>query len=490
MSRFNFILLFLLFSFSVYAEDIKQYEFAGSFYLKDKEQLKTQINNYLTAANLPSLKNRDIKLIITPHAGYIYSGPVAAYSYKAVENKKYTRVILLGPSHHYYFKGITIYPQGYFSTPLGNLEIDADWVKKFSHLEFAQFNKKYFWGEHSLEVQLPFVIETLKKVKIVPVLFGYLSYEEMRELGIFLSTHIDNNTLIITSTDLSHYHPYQEARKKDFRTIKFIKEKDPYSLWVDEQLGLEPACGIFPLITSLIFAKDRDLGVEILKYANSGDTAQDKQKVVGYVSAIFYKKENTKLKNNKGGDMEEFNLSNEDKKTLLKIARETLIVYLKSGGKKEFKEPLSASLLEKRGAFVTLKKEGNLRGCIGRIISDEPLYKTVRDMSIASATEDPRFSPVQLEELKDIEIEISVLTPFSEVKDLSRIEVGRDGLLIRKGFYSGLLLPQVPGEFGWDREEFLKHLCLKAGLPPDAYKDKDALIYKFQAIVFSESEFK
>jgi AmmeMemoRadiSam system protein A len=161
---------------------------------------------------------------------------------------------------------------------------------------------------------------------------------------------------------------------------------------------------------------------------------------------------------------------------------------LKEGKIPQF-EVVSENLKEKRGAFVTLKKNGLLRGCIGRIVADTALYKLISQVVIDSALNDPRFPPVRYEELKDIEIEISVLTPFTEIENLEEIEVGKHGLMIRKGFYSGLLLPQVPLEYGWDRETFLKHICLKAGLPPDAYKEKDVLLYKFSAIVFSEKDY-
>ena len=187
--------------------------------------------------------------------------------------------------------------------------------------------------------------------------------------------------------------------------------------------------------------------------------------------------------------MKDFTLNNEEKKALLKIARDTLDSYLKEGRIPEFKIE-STNLKEKRGAFVTLKKKGQLRGCIGRIVADKPLYEVISEMAIESATGDPRFPSLGYSELKEVDIEISVLTPFKEVGDISEIEVGLHGLMIRKGFYSGLLLPQVPMEYGWDRETFLQHTCLKAGLGPQEYKDKDAVIYSFCAIVFSEERLK
>ena len=180
-------------------------------------------------------------------------------------------------------------------------------------------------------------------------------------------------------------------------------------------------------------------------------------------------------------------LTKDEKITLLNVARSTLESYLKSKKVPDFNVD-SPSLKEKRGVFVTLKKEGQLRGCIGRIVADTPLYKAVSKVAIDSATSDPRFPSLRQQELKDLEIEISVMTPFAEVNNLDEIKVGTDGLLLKKGFYTGLLLPQVPGEYGWDKKTFLEHLCLKAGLDTEAYKDKDTVIYIFSAEVFSEKE--
>ncbi|MBN2483662.1 MAG: AmmeMemoRadiSam system protein A [Candidatus Omnitrophica bacterium] len=226
--------------------------------------------------------------------------------------------------------------------------------------------------------------------------------------------------------------------------------------------------------------------VNILKYANSGDTAGDKTKVVGYMSAVAFKEENA---NKKETLMDHPTLTDSDKKVLLHIARLTLENYLRDQPVPEFEQG-SPILYEKRGAFVTLKEHGQLRGCIGRIVADTPLYKVISDFAINAAVHDMRFKPVEYKELKDIEIEISVLTPFERVQSLDEIEVGTHGLMIQKGPYSGLLLPQVPLEYHWDRDTFLEHLCYKAGLPSGAYKDKDAVIYRFSASVFSEKEFK
>jgi AmmeMemoRadiSam system protein A len=348
-------------------------------------------------------------------------------------------------------------------------------------------------------VQLPFIIKALGKVKIVPVIFGRVNNEQLQEfVEKIVQISETKNILVIVSTDLSHYNTYKKAVDVDSDTIGLIRNKDINSLRLMQEKGEGRACGISPLVVFLLYSQAKDAKINILKYANSGDTSGDKDRVVGYVSAVAYtpdkdyKSKSAGLsqegkKSEKGEEMNEFNLSKEERVVLLNIARFTLENFLKDKKVPKFKVE-SQKLKEKRGVFVTLKKKGHLRGCIGVIVADTALYEAVSKLAIDSALNDPRFPALEHGELKEVEIEISVLTPFSEVKNLGEIEVGKHGLMIKKGFYSGLLLPQVPLEYNWDKETFLEHLCLKAGLPTSSYKDKDAILYKFSAIVFNESE--
>jgi AmmeMemoRadiSam system protein A len=189
----------------------------------------------------------------------------------------------------------------------------------------------------------------------------------------------------------------------------------------------------------------------------------------------------------KGGDMD-IQLTEAEKKELLGLARRTIELWIKEGRRPPL-PALTEGLAAKAGAFVTIRKDGMLRGCIGHIIGTRSIAETVQEMAIAAATEDPRFPRLDESELGDIDIEISILSPIREVKDISEIEVGRDGLIITKGYYRGLLLPQVAVEYGWDREEFLENTCYKAGLPPDAWRDEDAKIEAFSALVFGEKDY-
>jgi MEMO1 family protein len=483
------IYLFLVFLFVLslnsFTQDTKLCEFAGSFYPQDPQELSTMIDEFIGQAKIEPVK-RTIIGIISPHAGYIYSGSVAAYGYKELIGQKFDTVVIMGILHHRHLRGIAVYKQGYFQTPLGSLEVDSQLADKFSSLSFAQFDQSYFYGEHSVEVELPFIQRVLPGIKIVPVIFGNdLSYQEISQVAQLLKALSEKKKiLVIASSDMSHYLEYQKANALDFQTIGFIKNKNEISMWAGYQLDENRACGILPISAFMRYAQLRSADISVLKYANSGDTAGDKSSVVGYMSALVCLDE----PKSKGGQMGGYTLTKEEKSELLKIARQTLESYLKNGKVPKFEKPKSEALNAKRGAFVTLKENGQLRGCIGRIVGDTPVYQVVSDFAINAAVEDPRFEPVNYSELKNIEIEISVLTPFEKVKDLGEIEVGRHGLMIQKGFSSGLLLPQVPTEEGWDKKTFLEYLCRKAGLNGQDYKDKDAIIYKFEAIVFNEDQ--
>lgn len=488
------IYFFLMVAISIcftnaYAKEIKHSEFSGSFYPANPKELSAFIENALKNANLQQI-NEEIVGILVPHAGYVYSGKVAAFAYKTIENKHFDTIVIISSAHQHYLDGAAVYPGDTFETPLGNLEVDQEALKTIETLDFCLSDKQYFSREHPLEVQLPFIIKTVKNAKILPIILGKNNLENLKKLADSLAEISQKKQiLVIASSDLSHFHPYDEAVAMDKKTTEFIKNKDIDYLWTSEEYGQNLACGIYPIITFLYYSNLKSAQIDILKYANSGDATGDKGSVVGYAAAVSYiKKKTNEPTKEEEKPMAEFKLNDAEKKELLKIARSTLESYLKTGKIPKIKAEYPI-FNEKRGAFVTLKKHGELRGCIGRIVADTPLYEVISSVSIESAIEDPRFNPVTYNELKDIEIEISVLTPFEKVNDIGEIEVGKHGLLISKGFYSGLLLPQVPLEYGWDRQTFLEHTCRKAGLPQDTYKEKGVTLYKFSAIVFNEKKY-
>lgn len=475
-----------IFCSSAFAEGIKEPNVAGQFYPGDKKELSAQIDERLNQAHPKEIKG-DILCLISPHAGYDFSGPTAAYGYKLIRGKTYKTVVVIGPSHYYGFNGIAVYPGGRFRTPLGDLEIDVDFAQKL--LEPQQnisADIKAFNKEHSVEVQLPFLQKTLQDFKIVPIVVGQCEYITLNQLAENLSKAIGNRTdvLIVASTDLTHSYDFEETRKVDKLTLKHLQEMDPEDIYRKLSSEEIQMCGGLPVVSAIITAKKSGYDkIKLLSHTDSAEVTGNKTKgnwTVGYASAIIYRenkpREETELLNTK------------QKKRLLEIARKTIEEYLKSGRSPDFSEN-DPRLTAISGAFVTLNKHGELRGCIGNIIGQKPLYETVRDMAVESATADPRFQPVTKEELKDVEIEISVLSPLRKISDISEFELGKHGVIVKSGWNQGVFLPQVALETGWSKEEFLSNLCAhKAGLSPDAWKNPKTEIHIFSAIVFSEKQ--
>jgi hypothetical protein len=449
--------------------------FAGSFYPADKATLSGLIDGYLKEVEPKSTKiTGHVFGVIAPHAGYEYSGKVAAYAYAQVKGKGYKTVIIIGSSHRVPFRGIAIHPTGSWETPLGIVPVDQEMAQTLmKECKIIRPFPAAFEQEHSLEVQVPFLQKTLAGFKIVPIVTGSMDKNDYREFADTLANIIKNDqrkVLIVASSDMSHFHSYDAANKMDNLTLKDIAELNVDGLHQHLQKGDCELCGAQGVLSLMMLAKHMNGKATILNYANSGDVTKDRARVVGYSSAAFTTQQE---------------LSRKEQKILLAMTRKALEEYVRNGimPSTDVKE---MKLLEKRGAFVTLTKNGSLRGCIGYIQPVAPLYKTVSDMAIAASTRDPRFPPVTQRELKDIHIEISVLSPLKLIVDTNEIEVGRHGLYMTRGNNSGLLLPQVATQQGWNREEFLSQTCVKAGLPTQAWKDRGTQIYTFSAQIFSE----
>ena len=470
---------------------VKEPNVSGQFYPAVPEQLSSQIDDFFSGASIqPSRKK--IKILIVPHAGYFYSGPVAAYGFKTVSQAEYRTIILIGPSHFFDFEGIAVWNKGAFKTPLGTIAVDEDLAGRLMTLnENFRFKPEVFEREHSLEVELPFLQKTFKDFKIVPILMGRPSYQICQHLSLALDELIGSreDVLILVSTDMSHYHDDSFARQMDGRTLEAIKELKVEYMW-NQFLGREmEMCGFVPVTAALLYAQKRNLtNVEVLKYANSGDTSGDRDRVVGYCSVVFYdggdKKNNADPQKSEGVAP----LNSEQKKRLIHIAKETIHGYVQEGKNLSWKES-DPRLLEEEGAFVTIHKHKQLRGCIGNILGRGPLYQTVSEMAVAAATQDPRFDPLTKEELNDIELEVSVLSKPRRVTDVDEIKMGVHGVIITQGANHGVFLPQVATETGWPRDQFLSVLCTqKAGLPADCWKDPKTTLEIFTANVFSEKE--
>lgn len=490
---------------------------AGQFYADDSAALRKEIVSYLDAAAVPTIGG-EVVAIVSPHAAYMYSGQVAAYGYRLVKGASYDVVVVISPSHVEYFPYASVFPGAAYSTPLGEVPIDAVLAKLVaSKSGLVKIDMKGHEirpnqrSEHALEVQLPFLQVALGSFKLVPIVMGDQSPQVVEALGSALSEALKGKkALIVASSDLSHFYGDGEARKLDGVFQKRLSDFDPAKLLGDLSTKGTEACGGGPVAAAMIAAKSLGAVRCIpLRYANSGDVTGDTTSVVGYVSAAMVKDSKRAAaagssahqsiskspgtanapaggagasKSGGGAD-----LTRDDKVFLLTLARNTIEAEF-AGKKPTIATSPSPIMKEKRGAFVTLKENGRLRGCIGYIEAIKPLASTVEEMAKAAAFDDYRFNPVRADEVPKLEIEISVLSPIAEVADPSTIVVGRHGLIVTRGANRGLLLPQVPTEWGWDRDTFLAQTCVKAGLPENAWKQKGTKIESFTADVFSEKE--
>jgi AmmeMemoRadiSam system protein B/AmmeMemoRadiSam system protein A len=473
--------------------DIRYPAVAGSFYPENPVELSKMLARFYSEVKKQPLPGRPIALI-APHAGYIYSGKTAAMAYKQLEGEVYDIVVVISPSHTVFFPGASVYNGDAYQTPIGVVEIDEKLSKTIGSINPSVYysNKGHtggsIRGEHALEVQLPFLQQMLGKFKLVAIVMGDQEEPTCHELGEVLASALNGkNALIVASTDLSHFHPEKEARQLDGFIRKAVEEYNADKLLSFLSSGRGEACGGGPVAATMIASKR--LGGEelvVTGYTTSGEATGDFSEVVGYLSAVIVSskpvpKENSSV--SAAARRVPLEFTDEDKDYLKKLAVGAITAVLK-GKQFEAEEPMSRILKEKRGAFVTITIDGMLRGCIGLIRAVKPLYEAVAEMAVAAAFEDPRFMPMTEKELKNVAIEISVLSPLIRVDDPNEIKVGRDGLVIHSEGHSGLLLPQVATEHQWDRTTFLEQTCLKAGLPKQGYKDKGAEIYRFTAEVF------
>ncbi len=437
----------------------------GSFYPDDKKQLETMVNGYLNDAK--DLYITNIKGLVVPHAGYVYSGPVAAYGFKQLVGQRYKTVIVMGPSHHAYFRAISIPDVTHYETPLGLVELDLDKIKELRNEKLVVNVPEAEAKEHSVEVEVPFLQTVLGDFKLIPVVVGDVNPDELADV---LMRYIDNQTLIVASSDLSHYYPYDDAKKLDKICMDAIPNLD--------FAGMEKceACGKVPVMALMRIAKKMGWSGQLLDYRNSGDTAGDKSSVVGYSSIVFYD-----------------GLNETEKEFLLKLARDTLEGYLQTGQTPAVDEStLSPRLKKIQGCFVTLNKNGNLRGCIGHIFPQTSLYKCVTENAVSAAVHDPRFRPVTYDELKDIVIDISVLG-YPEILEhegaedlIKKLTPMKDGVVITAGSHKSTYLPQVWEQLP-DKEDFLTQLCIKGGSSGDCWQDSGTKVETYQAQVFEEA---
>jgi AmmeMemoRadiSam system protein B/AmmeMemoRadiSam system protein A len=480
-------------------ERIREPAVAGLFYPRQPEDLGEKLDSLLAEAEKVPLGT--LRGLVCPHAGYDYSGPTAACAYKQVVGQEFETVVVLAPSHYAHFEGASVPGVSAYATPLGAIPL-SDKATQLARLPpfcsdpECEVNRPGWWRqapkevppfgadtphtwEHSLEVQLPFLQKALDRFHLVPAVIGQAGAEEAAEA---LETILDDRTLLVASSDLSHYYPYDVAHQLDASCVRAICDLDVK--WMEG----EEACGKLPVLTLMHLARRKGWKTKLLDYRNSGDTSGDRSGVVGYAAVAFFE-------GGQPGAVESTDsaeLSKADKEFLLKLARKSLTQAVEEGSvSAPAVSDIPQPLRTRRACFVTLTKDGELRGCIGHIFACVPLYRSVIENAAKAALKDSRFPPVQPEELDQIDVEVSVLTTprclefDSPDALLEKLSPGVDGLVFRLGDRQSTYLPQVweqiPG-----KEEFLSRLAQKAQLDSTAWREPEAAFLTYRVEAFHE----
>ncbi len=475
---------------------------AGSWYPGDAASLKAMIDSFL--APCPATE-KPCNVIVIPHAGYLYSGPTAAYAYAAVDRRKIRRVILLAPSHRYGIRDLAVVPMAdAVSTPLGTIPLDTDLRNALLGSAMFRADDGVHRVEHSTQIQYPFLQHCLNNFKLLPVIVGSLSPRAADALAAALKPFLVDDVLLVVSSDFIHYgsdfdyEPFPQDTEAKTRALNLdaadaIAHRDTarFERILDESGAT--ICGREPIRAVLRMLPEGCTGT-MLHYATSSDESRDFSRFVCYCSIGFHadfppapERTESDAENDSGV------LSAADKKFLLDLARRAIQYALNTrmiataDALGVNQAALSPALRKNMGAFVTLnlKQNHRLRGCIGEIQPFRPLWKAVLGRTIDAAFRDPRFLPLTAEEFANVEIAISALTPAVPVAGWRDIVIGRHGMTLTKNGRSAVFLPQVAPEQGWGIEETLTHLSMKAGLPPDAWRE-GASFTVFEAIVFHE----
>ena len=470
---------------------------AGMWYDADKQRLSAEIDRYIAEAGTSPLEN--VQALVLPHAGYRYSGPVAAFGLKAVLGREYTRVIVMGPSHRVYMHGCAhVSDMTHLATPLGEVPLDLEAAAALrTHPEFRVI-RGVDESEHSVQIQVPLLQRALKDFRLVPIVVGNVDGETIERMAAILQGIVDDKTLVVASSDFTHYGrdygyvPFEDnisvnLEKLDMGAWEKIQKKDAagFADYVEDTGAT--ICGRYP-ISILLSMLPADSQAHLLKYDTSGRVTGDERMSVSYLSLAFTgtwpSAASVKGETPSTGAV----LSEEDKAGLLALARGMLETYVKSGktaSPEELGITVTAGMRQVMGAFVTLHIGGELRGCIGEIFPRRPLFKAVMERAVDAGVKDPRFRPVSKQELPLLHYEISALTPPVPVASYKEIVLGRHGMVMEKNGRSAVFLPQVAPEQHWTLEETLTHLSMKAGLSSDAWKE-GASWTVFEAIVFEE----
>ena len=482
-------LVVLLPFYTVFAETVRKPVWAGIFYEDNPSGLREHIDQLTGKAQKTRIyipENMRLRAIVMPHAGYVYSGWTAAHAARVLSPGRYSKVILLGPDHRMGFKNAAISNAAAYETPLGKINLHKDSVKLLLQADLFQSLPVSQDKEHSLEVILPFLQHALGDFQLVPVMIGQ---GDVARLSNALDSIIEDETLLVVSSDLSHFLSYKDAVIRDQETIDEILNLKPVKLIKTDNR----ACGKMPLLILADIARRYHWQPLLLHYSNSGDTAGDRSRVVGYVTLAFFEDLSKGSKDNADGLFTET-----QGQVLVKLARETIMDQLGVDDSGRDSENLLSALKDAPfklhcGTFVTLNINGQLRGCIGNLTSTKTVLEDVKHNALQAAFHDPRFAPLSKDELESIQIEISILTEpqllvYRDWQDLiGKLRVHVDGVIIRRGHARATFLPQV-----WEQlprpEAFLDHLCMKAGLSSQAWKNSELEILTYQVQYFEEAQ--
>jgi len=475
--------------------EIRKPAVAGVFYPANPIELGKAVATLFSEVEKTPLTGRPMAMIV-PHSGYPYSGKIAARAFKLLEGEHYETVIIISPSSTVFFKGCAVYDGSGYETPFGVVGIDEKLSERIASVNSSVYLSKKGHatagarGEHALEVQLPFLQVVLGKFKLVAIVMGEQEEDTAKSLGQALASSLGNtNSLIIASSNLSHFHPQKEARELDVAVQNAIEKYDPHLLMKTIESGKGEASGGGVIAAALVAAKQ--LGgkdIKFLGYATSGETTGELDEVVGYMSAAILSTEKPhSVKTILGGQgkgafvEDTLALSNQHKDILKKLAQDVVEAKLNDAF---YHVPDIHELNKQRGVYVTIIVDDKIIASAGRVRVREPLFKAVAEMAAAAATLGIDAGTLKSRDIKKTKIRISVLSALERVQSFEEIEIGKHGLMLKLDMHTGLLLSSDATHQGWDRTQFLEQICLKAGLPKNSYKDKFAEIYKFTADEF------
>lgn len=468
----------------------------GPWYPADPVVLTTMLDRMMAGPGQNT--NRTIRGMVVPHAGLSYSGPTAGRAYRLLKGQPVDRIILLGVAHRKRMSGACLSTFDFNATPLGRIELDRLVINRLARQPGFQVDNDAMIMEHSIENQLPFLQRALEKrdFRLVPILVGHLDESLRTQIVRAIRPLVSDTTLVIASSDLTHYGqnygfaPFTsdvpgQIKKLDMGLIDILIRRDATGLATYRKETGITACGIMPMSVLCELMRPESVTGRLVAYSLSGDREDDYSLSVSYGAVVFETTEGGSGMNTPETDGPG-HLTEKHRTFLLQLARRTLKRKLGGVDMKITPADYPPALQEPRSVFVTLRKKGRLRGCIGNLGDPAPLVESVREYAVKAALEDPRFPPVTREELSDITIEISVMTPLKEIPHYRLIRLGVDGVVIRKGYRGAVYLPQVATETGWSLDTLMTNLCRKAGLPDGAYRSPGAELQVFQAEVFHE----